>query len=167
MTTTYVIRWSNWEPACSVSCERTSDSSSALRYGRSDSYTDPVITVNVELGVNITGIVGSPGHYLLDPTATIVDALATAGGAGGEVAVSNTVAGNPSAVRLVRDGQTIILDLRPETADPRVLAMRIQSGDWIHVPPRPRSRFRDEIQFWGSLVSLFTSMVAAVVLIGR
>ncbi len=83
------------------------------------------------------------------------------------MAVSNTVAGNPSAVRLVRDGQTIILDLRPETADPRVLAMRIQSGDWIHVPPRPRSRFRDEIQFWGSLVSLFTSMVAAVVLIGR
>ena len=81
-----------------------------------------------------------------------------AGGAGGDVAVSNTVAGNLSAVRLVTDAQTIILDLRRETADPRVLAMRIQSGDWIRVPPRPRSRFRDEIQFRCSGVSLFTSM---------
>ena len=131
-------------------------------------YTDPVVTVNVQLGVNITGVVGRPGHYFLDPTATIVDALATAGGAGSEVVVNAAnVGGNPAAVQLVRDGQAITLDLRPETANPGVLDMRIQSGDWIHVPARPRSRVRDDVQFWGSIVALFTSVVAAVVIIGR
>jgi protein involved in polysaccharide export with SLBB domain len=128
-------------------------------------YTDPVVTVNVQLRVNITGLVAAPGHYLLDPTTTIVDALATAGGASGEVTTGSNIAGNPSAVRLIRDGAVIILDLRPEAADPTALGMRIQSGDWIYVPTLARSRLRDEIQFWGSLVSLFTGLAAAIVII--
>jgi polysaccharide export outer membrane protein len=128
-------------------------------------YNDPVITVNVRLSVNVTGVVASPGHFLLDPTSTIVDALATAGGAAGEVSVGNNIAGNPSEVRLIRDGQTMVLDLRPENVDRTALEMRVQSGDWIHVPPLPRSRWRDEIQFWGSLISLFTSIVAAVIVV--
>ena len=130
-------------------------------------YNDPVITVNVQLHVNVTGVVPGPGHYLLDPTSTIVDALAQAGGAGGEVTVGNNVAGNPGAVRLLRGGETIVLDLRPESPDPEVFEMRIQSGDWIHVPPFPRSRVRDDIQFLGSVLSLFTSVVAAIVIISR
>ena len=130
-------------------------------------YNDPVITVNVQLHVNVTGVVPGPGHYLLDPTSTTVDALAQAGGAGGEVTVGNNVAGNPGAVRLLRGGETIVLDLRPESPDPEVFEMRIQSGDWIHVPPFPRSRVRDDIQFLGSVLSLFTSVVAAIVIISR
>jgi protein involved in polysaccharide export with SLBB domain len=123
-------------------------------------YNDPVITVNVQLRVNVTGVVPAPGHYLLDPTSTIVDALATAGGAGGEIAINNNVAGDPSEVRLIRtDGETMLLDLRPDNADPDVLGMLIQSGDWIHVPPLGRSRWRDDIQFWGSVLTLLTSVV--------
>ena len=76
-------------------------------------YNDPVITVNVLLRVNITGAVGQPGHFFLDPTTTILDALATAGGVGQELELNNAAAADPSAVRLVRDGRTIILDLRP------------------------------------------------------
>jgi protein involved in polysaccharide export with SLBB domain len=128
-------------------------------------YNDPVITVNVKLRVNITGVVGVPGHYLLDPTATIVDALATAGGAGGEVTTGANIAGNPSEVRLVREGGTVILDLRPETADRAIMEMRVQSGDWIHVPPLGRSRLRDEFQFWGGVISLVTSIATVIVLI--
>ena len=130
-------------------------------------YTDPVVTVNVLLRVNITGVVGAPGHYFLDPTTTIVDALAEAGGVGSEIegGSGGGLASNPAAVRLVRDGRPIILDLRPEVADPGMLEMRVQSGDWIHVPSRPRSRFRDDVQFWGSIVSLFSAIVAAVVVI--
>ena len=45
--------------------------------------------------------------------------------------------------------------------------MRIQSGDWIHVPYRERSRVRDEIQFWGSVVSFAASVVGLVILINR
>ena len=131
-------------------------------------YNDPVITVNVKLKVNITGVVGAPGHYFLDPTTTIIDALSTAGGVGAEVSISNSAAANVEHVRLVRDGETIILDLRPEIADPVVMQMSVQSGDWIHVPPQQRSRFRDDIQFWGSVVSLFTSTAAAIfILSGR
>src|SRR5688572_12881025 len=128
-------------------------------------YKDPVITVNVKLKVNITGVVGAPGHYFLDPTTTVVDALSTAGGMGSEVTISGNAAANAANVRLVRDGQTMILDLRPEIADPTAINMRVQSGDWIHVPPQQRSRFRDDIQFWGSVISLFTSTVAAIFII--
>ena len=130
-------------------------------------YNDPVIAVNVLLRVNITGIVGSPGHYFLDPTTTILDALSTAGGYGLEVSVATNAAADASGVRLVRDGRTRVLDLRPESADQTVLEMSIQSGDWIHVPAQQRSRLRDEMQFWGGVLSLFTSVVAVVVLIVR
>jgi polysaccharide export outer membrane protein len=130
-------------------------------------YKDPVITVNVKLQVNITGIVGAPGHYLFDPTTTIMDALAQAGGTGLEFTIANNAAADLENARLVRDGQTNLIDLRPESPSQAKLEMRIQSGDWIHVPPKVRSRIRDDITFWSGVVSLLTSVVAAVVLIGR
>ena len=130
-------------------------------------YKDPVITVNVKLKVNITGIVGAPGHYYFDPTTTIMDAMAQAGGAGLEFTIANNAAANLDHVRLVREGKTIILDLRPEVADPTAVLMTIQSGDWIHVPPKERSRVRDDITFWSGVISLVTSVVAAVALITR
>ena len=127
-------------------------------------YNDPVITVNVLIRVNVTDVVGSPGHYFFDPTTTILDALSTAGGYGVEVAVTSNVAADASAVRLVRGGRTITLDLRPDNADQTTLEMSIQSGDWIHVPAQRRSRVRDEVQFWGSVLSFFSSVVGVVVL---
>jgi polysaccharide export outer membrane protein len=130
-------------------------------------YKDPVITVNVKLQVNITGVVGSPGHYLFDPTTTIMDALAQAGGTGLEFTIANNAAADLENARLVRDGQTSLLDLRPESPSRTMLELRIQSGDWIHVPPKARSRIRDDITFWSGVISLLTSVVAAVVLIGR
>lgn len=130
-------------------------------------YKDPVITVTVKLKVNITGIVGAPSHYLLDPTTTIVDAIAQAGGTGLEFQVANNAPADLEHVRLVREGQTIMMNLRPETADPRPLEMRVQSGDWIYVPPRPRSRFRDDISFYAGLLSLFTSAAAAYAILSR
>jgi polysaccharide export outer membrane protein len=129
-------------------------------------YKDPVITVNVKLQVNVTGVVGAPGHYLFDPTTTIVDALAQAGGTGLEFTIANNPAADLQNARVVRDGQTILLDLRPEAVNRDVLDMRIQSGDWIHVPPKGRSRLRDDITFWSGVISLLTSVVAAAVLIG-
>ena len=131
-------------------------------------YTDPVVTVNVQLRVNITGVVGAPGHYFLDPTATIMDALANAGGIGSEVGVGGSgIAANSSAVRLVRDGKTIILNLRAEGADPTDVEMRIQSGDWIHVPPVALSRVRDNIAFITGVLALASSVLGTVLLITR
>lgn len=136
------------------------------RYGRF--YDDPVLNLKVQLRVNVTGAVGRPGQYYLDPSATIVDALSTAGGIGSEVAVSSIqVESDPRHVRLVRDGGTLILDLRADEVTEEALNMRIHSGDWIHVPPRPRSRIRDEVTFWGSILSFTSSIVALVIFISR
>lgn len=131
-------------------------------------YDQPVVDVQVELRVNITGAVGSPGQYFMDPTATVMDAMAEAGGVGPEFAVQSTqIPADPANVRLVRDGETTTLNLRPESVRDEIINMRIQSGDWFHVPYRSRSRIRDEVQFWGSVVSFTASLVGLVILIGR
>ncbi len=131
-------------------------------------YDSPVLDLKVELRVNVTGSVFLPGQYFLDPTATIIDALASARGATPDVAVTSLqIPSDPGAVRLVRDGETIVLNLRPDEVTEEVLKMRVRSGDWIHVPTRGRSRVRDEITFWGSVVSFATSIVALLILSGR
>lgn len=131
-------------------------------------YDQPVVDVEVELRVNVTGAVGRPAQYFMDPTATIADVIAEAGGVGAEFAVSNVqIPSDPENVRLVRDGETLILNLRPREVTDETLNMRIQSGDWFHVPYRRRSRIRDEVTFWGSVVSFTASVVGLVILIGR
>lgn len=135
----------------------------------SEYYSDPVLDVRVELKVSVTGAVRDPGQYYLDPTATLSEALAAAGGATPEFAVSvQWLPSDPTRVRLVRDGEGMILNFRAQEVTQETLQMRIKSGDWLHVPYQRRSRIRDEVQFWGSIVSLTSSVVfLAVVLLGR
>ena len=99
-------------------------------------YDGPVIEVAVKLHVNVTGTVRTPGHYYVEPTSTLVDALAIAGGSGGEIDfASQGGAADPSKVQLVRDGALEILDLRAEAITPEVFSRIVRSGDWLHVPP--------------------------------
>ena len=85
-----------------------------------------------------------------------------------EVAVNSLVLpANQRQVRLVRDNVTHILNLRPDEVQPSVISMRVQSGDWIHVPPRPRSEVRDQITFWGGVLSFLTSIVSLLILANR
>ncbi len=137
----------------------------ARRFG--DFYDQPVVNVKVELRVNVTGSVGRPGQYYLDPSATIIDAIAEAGGAASEYAINTIqIPSDQSEVRLVREGQTIILNVRPDEITSDVIQMRVHSGDWIHVPARRRSRIRDELTFWGSIVS-FTTGIATLILLAN
>jgi len=131
------------------------------RYGAL--YSNPVVEVVTNVTVNITGAVRQSGQFFVPPSATLVDALARAGGVTSEVDFG--VAGgasDPSQVRLVRDGVATVIDLRPLAIRPEVLSLRVQSGDWLYVPRAQRSQTRDEISFWGSL---FTTLLAAVSLI--
>ena len=91
-----------------------------------------------------------------------------AGGASSEYAVNTIqIPADQRNVRLVRDGQTLILNIRPDEITPEVVRMRIRSGDWIHVPARERSRVRDELTFWGSIVSFSSSVIALIILLSR
>lgn len=133
-----------------------------------DLYENPVVDAQVRIRVNITGSVRQPGSYLLDPTATLVDALANAGGTGAEVDLGlQGGAADPTRVRLVRDGDAHILNFAADQASPEVLGMLAQSGDWLHVPPRNRSRTRENITFASSILGLVTSVAAVVVLATR
>jgi protein involved in polysaccharide export with SLBB domain len=129
-------------------------------------YSDPVVEVVSRLKVNVTGAVRDPGHYLLDPSSTLIDALANAGGVASEIDVGYNAASDPEKSRFVRNGELFVLDLRPNAVNPDVFSLPIQSGDWIHIPIAERSRVREQVQFWGGVVSLALSTVALVVLIG-
>lgn len=131
-------------------------------------YSQPVVNVKVELKVNITGSVGRPGQYFLDPTATVIDAISAAGGAGAEYAVvSQILPSDQEHVRLVRDGVSTVFSVHPADITAETLNLRVRSGDWIHIPTRSRSRIRDEITFWGSVLSITTSFISLIILINR
>lgn len=134
----------------------------------SELYASPVVDVTVRLRVNVTGAVRAPGHYFLDPSSTVVDALAVAGGTGTEVQIGSAIpAADASQIRLVRGGRQIILDLRPEHADRETVGFHVHSGDWIYVPPRTRSRIRDNLGFVSSILTVVASAVGIVVLLTR
>jgi protein involved in polysaccharide export with SLBB domain len=122
-------------------------------------FENPVIDVEVRLRVSVTGAVGRPGNFFVDPTTTLVDLLAEAGGAQELAVQANARFADASEVRLVRRGQAYILDLRPDGIDPTVVSMRVESGDWLYVPFASRSRWREEVTFWGSVLGLITSVV--------
>lgn len=86
---------------------------------------NPSIEVTVLRRVRIVGAVNNPGLYPVDPTVTVADALALAGGA--------TLAGDPDKIRIIRDGIEVAVDIR---ANLRIADSPIQSGDQIYVPER-------------------------------
>ncbi len=123
-------------------------------------YDSPVIEVSVKLRVNITGSVRQPGHYFVEPTSTLIDALATAGGSGGEIDFSSPGgAADRSKIHLVRGGQLEVLDLRAQSMGPTNFTRLVESGDWLYVPTQPRSGWRDNIQLIGSILTVVASGV--------
>ena len=86
---------------------------------------NPSIEITVLRRIRIIGSVNEPGLHLLDPTVTVADALAQAGGA--------TPIGDLDKVRIVRDGKDIAVDV---TADTRLADSPIRSGDQLFVPER-------------------------------
>lgn len=86
---------------------------------------NPSIEVTVLRRVRIVGAVNNPGLFPVDPTVTVGDALALAGGP--------TPNGDTNKVRIIRDGQQIAVDLRSNT---RLADSTIQSGDQLFVPER-------------------------------
>ena len=141
----------------------------ALRVLYEEFYAEPVLDVQVKLSIRVTGSVFSPGRYYLAPTSAILDALTEAGGMMPELTAAglSNLPSDQSRVRLVRDGESHVLNLRPDEATDAVLNMPIRSGDWLHVPNQARSRVRDELQFWGGVISFVANLVAIIIFVGN
>ena len=103
------------------------DSLQAILTDRYKAYlNNPSIEISLLRRVTITGAVKTPGVYPLDPTMTIADALALAGGASSE--------GKRDQVEIRRAGRSIVADLRNDT---RLADSPVQSGDQLYVPAKP------------------------------
>lgn len=85
----------------------------------------PAIDVVVLKRVRVLGEVNEPGLYYPDPTMTVADALAMAGGPTSEAKRGTAI--------LRRGGETIVADMRIETL---ISDSPIRSGDELEVPQR-------------------------------
>ena len=86
---------------------------------------DPAIEVTFLRRVTILGAVNHPGIYPVDPTMTVHDVFALAGGS-----LPN---GNPKHFQLRRGGQAVDVDFSQDTPIGRTT---IRSGDELYVPER-------------------------------
>jgi protein involved in polysaccharide export with SLBB domain len=103
--------------------------SSAVRSSLIKSYLTYLRNPSVEViflrRINVLGAVMRPGLYPVDPTMTLADVLALAGGA--------TPLGKPDQVQLLRGDKTLNATLGTTT---RVADLEMQSGDQLFVPER-------------------------------
>jgi len=136
------------------------------RYGAL--YSEPVVEVVTNVNVNITGAVRDSGQFFVPPSATLVDVLARAGGVTSEIDIGlSGGASDPGRVRLVRDGLATVIDMRPLDINAEVLALQVQSGDWLYVPRASSSRLREEVTFWGSVATTLLTVATLIVLIAQ
>ena len=91
-----------------------------LRYLR-----NPTIEITILRRVQVRGAVRNPGLYPVDPTLTLSDVIAVAGGA--------TPNGDPKKIELFRDGLKLTTLLNANTT---IAESPIRSGDQIFVPER-------------------------------
>lgn len=121
-------------------------------YGRY--LRNPSINVTFLRRITVMGAVRSPGMYPIDPTVTVADALALAGGA--------LSYGEPNEVRLYRSGRMLTADINQVT---RIDALPIRSGDQLYVPER--SWFERHTGIIATLISSAVTLTTFVISITR
>ena len=94
----------------------------------------PQFVIQPLMKIIVGGEVRSPNVYSVPPETTIAQAVALAGGP--------TERGNPQKLRIIREGQEILVDLT--RADSDVARLQIRSGDQI-LMSRRSARFREYI----------------------
>ena len=98
-----------------------------LRTGLENLFADPFITITPLFRLAVLGKVRNPGLYTVDPTLTVLDVVALAGGPAAN--------GNMNGTRLIRGGEEIRIDLRRQSLRGQTLQeMGVRSGDQIVVP---------------------------------
>ncbi len=104
----------------------SADSVKAILISRYSVYLkSPSITVTFLRRVNVLGEVKTPGLYHVDPTMTVADVLALAGGVEPD--------GNPNGIELIRDGERLPVRL---TRQSPIAGSALRSGDELLVSRR-------------------------------
>ena len=120
-----------------------------LREGLREIFRTPFVTVTPLFRMAVLGEVRAAGLYTVDPTLSVIDVVALAGGP--------TTAGNMKKIRLLRAGGETRLDFEHEALAGRTLAeIGVRSGDEIVVP---RKWFtRDDILILVGVVQIILSV---------
>jgi polysaccharide biosynthesis/export protein len=111
--------------------------------------TTPQFVILPLVRIVVAGEVRTPNIYSVPPETTIAQALVLAGGP--------SALGRVDRVRLVRDGETSVLDLG--RADSRAVSIQVRSGDQIIVP-RAVNVFRDYVGPTASMVGAVAAIVS-------
>jgi polysaccharide export outer membrane protein len=112
---------------------------------------NPSIEVTLLRRVQVLGAVRNPGLYPVDPTMTVSDALALAGG--------TTPDGSPNRVVLIRDGVRLPVKLEANTP---IAGAFIRSGDQIYVDQRSWISRNT-----GVVTAVITGVVSLIIAFGR
>ena len=112
---------------------------------------NPSINITPLRRINVLGEVQRPGVYAVDPTVSVADAVAMAGGA--------TPTGDLRRIRIIRDGRSVCASAwaRPR----RCARWSMRSGDQVIVDRR--SWFERNSTFVVSTILSVTSIVIALV----
>ncbi len=122
-----------------------------VRHAYAAELADTVMRVTPLVRIAVIGEVMRPGLFPVDPTQTLADVLATAGGL--------TPFADRGSVVLLRDGATTSVELDPGSAG---LARRLRSGDRIVVGRR--SWFSENLAiFVGAAASVAAAAVTSLI----
>jgi protein involved in polysaccharide export with SLBB domain len=101
-----------------------------IRHEIGQLYTQSLVTVTPKYRVAVLGEIVHPGLYSVDPTMTVYDVLAQAGGP--------THDAQESRIRLLRGGQEFQVTLASQAVARATLReLGVRSGDQIMVPRKP------------------------------
>lgn len=98
-----------------------------VRDGLQQLFRQPFVTITPLFRMAVLGEVVRPGLYTADPTLSVTDVVAMAGGA--------TRQGNMGKIKLIRGGELVTFDFEQEAVAGRTLAeIGVRSGDEVIVP---------------------------------
>lgn len=99
----------------------------SIRAGLGQLFTTPFVTITPLFRIAVLGEVRNPGLYTVDPTLSVLDVVALAGG--------NTDVGNLNKIRLLRGGGETRVNFEEARLRGRTLQeIGVRSGDEIVVP---------------------------------
>lgn len=103
-----------------------------IRKGLEAIFNNPFVSVRPQFRMAVLGRVERPGLYTVDPTLSVLDVVALAGGP--------APGGNLNAVKLLRGGEELRLALGDGVQGRTLQEIGVRSGDQILVPRRFLSR---------------------------